>query len=211
VFSFTTIPAPGDCPINAVTQVAFEDSIESGANGWTTSAAVGTTNFSISTTQASSPTHSWWGPDAVTVTDLSLTSPAVTLPAATAAPLTLEFHHWRNLEPRSADGCYDGGVLEIALNGGAFTAVPGAQLLTDPYTGAITTAANPLNGRQAWCGVVPFKRSVVDLSPYAGQSARVRFRVATDDSVGRDGWFIDDVKIKGCGASDVIFANGFDN
>lgn len=210
-FSFTTVAAPGDCPIGAVAQVAFEDSIENGTNGWVTSAATGTTNFSISTTQASSPTRSWWGPDVASVTDFALTSPTIAIPAATAAPVTLEFQHWRNLEPRTAGGCYDGGTLEVAVNGGAFAAVPVGQLLTDPYTGAITTATNPLNGRQAWCGVVPFTRAVVNLAPYAGQNAQFRFRVGSDDSVGAAGWFIDDVKVKGCATSDVIFANGFDN
>ncbi len=210
-YSFTTVPAPGDCPIGATAAVVFDDGIESGTNGWATATTVPATTFTISTTQASSPTHSWWGPDANVATDLSLTSPAITLPAATAAPVTLEFQHWRNLEPRTAGGCYDGGVLEVSLDGGAFNAVPAAQLLTDPYNGAITAGTNPLNGRQAWCGVVPFTRSVIDLAPYAGQSAQFRFRIGTDSSVGRDGWFIDDVKVKGCATSDVIFADGFDD
>ena len=32
----------------------------------------------------------------------------------------------------------------------------------------------------------------------------------SDASVGREGWYIDDVKVQGCSTTDVIFADGFE-
>ncbi len=211
-FTFTTVPAPGDCPVGAMAQTAFDDDMESGPAGWTTSALVGSTQWTQSTAQSVSPTRSWHAIDATTVTDLVLVSPSIAVPGAATAPVTLEFQHRRNIEPRSAGGCYDGGVLEVSLAGGAFTQVPAGQLLTDPYSGLINATGNPLNGRSAWCGIQPFTRAVVDLAPYAGQQAQFRFRIATDSSVGAEGWYIDDVKVKGCqpALSDIIFVHGFD-
>ncbi|MEO8010214.1 MAG: hypothetical protein ABI650_01075, partial [Dokdonella sp.] len=199
-------------PIGAFAQTAFADDIEAGQGNWTFSALVGTTQWAQSNAQSVTPVHSWRAIDATTVTDLVLVSPSMTLPAADAAPVTLEFQHRRNIEPRSDGGCYDGGILEVSLAGGAFAQVPAAQLLTDPYNGPINAASSAVNGRSAWCGVQPFTRAVIDLAPYAGQQAQFRFRLASDSSVGAEGWYIDDVKVKGCsqGQGDLIFANDFE-
>jgi len=40
---------------------------------------------------------------------------------------------------------------------------------------------------------------VVDLSPYAGQTVILRFRLACDSGVGGTGWYIDDVQVAGTG------------
>lgn len=211
-FSFTTIPAPGDCPIGAFANTVFEDSIESGMNGWTTSSLAGTNSWAISTAQSLSPTHSWFAPNIAAISDTVLVSPAIVVPDAASAPQTFEFHSRHTMEASGTTACYDGGLLEISVAGAAFVQVPAAQLLTNPYTGAISSSfSNPLGGRQAWCGTKPFTRTIVDLTSYAGQSVQLRFRIGTDSSVSAEGWYIDDVKVKGCASSDVIFADGFDD
>ena len=211
-FSFTTVPAPGDCPIGATASTVFEDSIEGGVNGWTTSSLAGTNSWAISTAQSSSPTHSWFSPNVAAISDTVLVSPTFVVPGAASAPQTFEFQSRHTLEANGTTACYDGGLLEIAVGGGAFTQVPAAQLLTNPYTGAISSGfSNPLAGRQAWCGTKPFTRTILDLGAYAGQSVQLRFRIGTDTSVSAEGWYIDDVKVKGCATSDVIFADGFDD
>ena len=57
---------------------------------------------------------------------------------------------------------------------------------------------------------MPYNNVVVDISAYAGQNAQFRFRLGSDTSVGAEGWYIDDFKVQGCSASDLIFADGFD-
>lgn len=208
VSSFTTIPAPGDCQIGSTTLISLDNDVEAGAGAWTTSAIVGSDTWAISEARAVSPTHSWKGTDIGSTTDKVLTSPEIAI-SSVNLPVTLEFQHWREMEPRTAGGCYDGGLLEVSVDGGSYTQVPNTQLLTDPYTGALASG-NPLSGSQAWCGSQPFTRSLVDLAPYAGHSIRLRFRQATDGSVGAEGWYIDDIRVKSCSGSDVIFEDGFD-
>ena len=60
VFSFTTLSAPGDCAVGSFTDVLLSDDMESGAPGWTHSAAAGTDTWALSTNRAYSPTHSWF-------------------------------------------------------------------------------------------------------------------------------------------------------
>jgi len=165
----------------------------------------------VSTVRTTSPTKAWLATDVTTTSDQRLVSPAITLPSG-EAPLTLSFQSDLNLEPNTATSCYDGGLLEISTNGGTtWTQVPGTQLLTDPYTGA--AGAGPVNGLQVWCGTRAFKKSVVDLNSYAGQTVRFRFRAATDSSEGLapHGWYIDDIAVQSCRSAptDRIFADDF--
>ncbi|HET9032160.1 MAG TPA: hypothetical protein VFN25_04555 [Dokdonella sp.] len=210
VFSFTTLAAPGDCSAGSVTNVLMSDDMESGAPGWTHSAAAGTDTWALSTNRATSPTHSWFVDDPGSITDRRLDSPSVALPT-TLNGLNLQFQHWRDLENSGSSACFDAGLLEISIDGGAFTQVMNSEIQVGPYTGAVSTSYNnPIAGKQAWCDAIPFERVVVDLAPYAGHDARFRFRFASDRSVGAVGWNIDDVKVQGCSSSDLIFADGFE-
>ena len=131
-------------------------------------------------------------------------------------PLALIFWNDQTLESKTG-GCYDGTILEISTDGGAnFAQIPGTAMLTDPYNGPVDGGfSNPIAGLNAWCGdPQAYLRSVVDLTSYAGQTVKFRFRLASDSSVGRTphGWYVDDVAIQSCqsSTSDVIFADSFD-
>ena len=210
VFTFFTQAAPGDCSAGTFTTPVFTDDMESGTPGWTHSAAVGTDTWAVITTRPNSPVNSWRGVDSTAISDQRLVSPTVVLPTTLSA-LNLQFQHWRNIEANGATACYDAGILEVSLNGGAFTQVTNAQIAVGDYTGAVSGSfSNPLAGLQGWCGSVPYNNVVVDISAFAGQNAQFRFRLGSDASVGREGWYIDDFKVQGCSASDLIFADGFD-
>jgi hypothetical protein len=210
VFTFFTQAAPGDCSAGTFTTPVFTDDMESGTPGWTHSAAVGTDTWAVITTRPNSPVNSWRGVDSTAISDQRLVSPTVVLPTTLSA-LNLQFQHWRNIEANGATACYDAGILEVSLNGGAFTQVTNAQIAVGDYTGAVSSSfSNPLAGLQGWCGSVPYNNVVVDISAYAGQNAQFRFRLGSDTSVGAEGWYIDDFKVQGCSASDLIFADGFD-
>lgn len=213
VFTFHTQGAPGSCAAGSDPVVLFTDDVENGVNGWTHTAVAGTDTWTINTDQPASPTHSWFAQDPAAVSDQLLTSPSITLPADLGA-MTLQFQNSRDIESQSATSCYDGGQLEVSLDGGAFTQVPDALLVTDPYTGPVNaTFGNPAAGQQAWCGVQAYTNSIVDVSSYAGHAVQFRFRMASDSSVGKPGWYIDDINVQGCsasGPSDLIFADGFE-
>ena len=91
-------------------------------------------------------------------------------------------------------------------------ALPTADLLTDPYDGPVSTCcSNPLQNLQAWCGdPQDWLNSVADIDAYAGQTVNFRFRLGTDSSVAREGWYLDDVKVQSCIADTMPFIGDFE-
>jgi hypothetical protein len=123
-FKFTTQSAPGECSIGTTQVNVYSDDIESGAGSWTHSATAGTDSWTINTDHPSSPTHSWFVQDPAVVSDQRLVSPVIAMPS-TLGGLVLGFQHSRDLEANTgATTCYDGGILELAVDGGVFTQVP---------------------------------------------------------------------------------------
>jgi bacillolysin len=193
-------PAPhapaATCPSGQVRTDLFEDDMEAASNpNWLTS---GTVPWQFTDAYAHSGTISLFGPDTVARGENILTmANSVELPEG--ATSFLRFDHSFGFEDNSAGTAFDGGVLEISVNGGAFTDI--GSLLTDVgYNGAITTGSdNPLEGRQAFVGESHgYRASRATLTPRAGDSVRFRFRIATDTGVSGAGWFLDDVRIYAC-------------
>jgi hypothetical protein len=127
-----------------------------------------------------------------------LTSPPIALPEG-AYGLTLQFWNYQAIED-DVSSCWDGGLLELSTDGGQTWRSMSNQLLTDPYDGPVSTVwENPLGGQPAWCGdPQDWLNSIIDLSDFAGQTIRFRFRLGTDQSVSREGWYVDDVMIQAC-------------
>src|SRR5206468_2836665 len=105
-----------------------------------------------------------------------LDSIIITLPAQ---PVQLSFRNNYNLESGSGTTGYDGGVLEIAIAGGAFSDIlsAGGSFASGGYNYTISSSySNPLAGRQAWSGNSGgFITTVVNL-PAAAQGKSVQFR-----------------------------------
>jgi hypothetical protein len=196
-FSFSTQALPGDCGIGTTPNVLFTDGFETGAPGWTHSGTGDT--WALSTANPRTGTTSYFALDPATISDQRLVSPAVALPTG-QNPLTLSFWHVPSLEPNGASACYDGGILEVSTDGGTtWTQVPNANLLVGPYRGVISSSfSNPLAGLNAWCGTTSYINTIADVSAYAGQTARFRLRLGSDNSVSNPGWHIDDVKVQSC-------------
>ena len=170
--------------------LGFSDDMESGAGKWTHQAAQGTDHWAISTAQSHSPTHAWFVPDDSVVTDTRLWN---TTAVAVGAGSTLTF--WHNYQFEGTG--YDGSVLEISTDGGVTWTDLGAHITGNGYNGTVSTCcSNPLGGRQAWTGdLTSWTQVTVDLSSFAGQSAKIRWRLGCDSSVSDVGWYIDDVQI----------------
>ena len=100
------------------------------------------------------------------------------------------------------ENTFDGGVLEISINGGAFTDIitAGGSFAAGGYNGTISTSfLSPIAGRQAWTGNSGgYITTVANLpSAAAGQPIKLRFRMATDCSVSATGWRVDTISITG--------------
>lgn len=155
--------------------------ISSPAGGWTTTTA-----------QRDTPPNSAFTTDPSNVTDKHLISAAFAVDAVVAQ---LNFRHWYAVETG-----YDGGVLEISVNGGAFTDIisAGGAFVSGGYSGTLSTAyANPIGGRPAWTGNSGgFITTAVNLPPGApGRLVRLRWRLGTDSSVSGTGWYVDSITL----------------
>ncbi len=217
VYSFKTVAAPGQCADGQTQLSVFADNVDGGVNGWTTTGSTGASTWTRSTARPNSGTHSWFAPNIATVSDQRLISPAIALPTG-QQPLTLSFQNWRQIEQSGATACWDGGVLEVSTDGGtSFTPVPGASIIGGgAYRGAISGQyGNPLAGLSGWCDdpARPYTTGpvLVDLGAYAGQTINLRFRLGTDSSVSKEGWYVDDINVTSCAVlADPIFADGFE-
>jgi hypothetical protein len=154
-----------------------------------------TTVSSASDTAPNSAFHN----DPSCVSDNVLVTPSF---AITSAAAQITFRNSFNLEDT-----FDGGVLEVSspnINGGAFTDITngavGGSFVTGGYTDAISTQfLSPIAGRQAWSGNSGgFITTTANLGPNVnGQTISLRFRFASDCSVGATGWNIDSINVNG--------------
>jgi cell division septation protein DedD len=150
--------------------------------GWTTAQTTAplwaTTTAFADTTPNSAATDGQATPG-----DNSLTSPTIAIPTApgtgTNPAVQLSFRNYYNTE-----GGFDGGVLEISINGGAFADIltAGGTFVSGGYNGTIGVTDSVLTGRQAWTGNSNgFITTVVKLPAAAlGQNAQFKWRTAYD-------------------------------
>ena len=110
-------------------------------------------------------------------------------------PLTISFNHRHLFEA----GGWDGGVVEISVNGGGWTDIGDAA-----YNGTTNAStSSPIGaGRRAFvntsAGYPNFTSATINLgTTYADQDVRIRFRVGSDENTGAPGWDIDNIAIAG--------------
>jgi hypothetical protein len=137
----------------------------------------------------------WTVPDFDNVSDQRLISPLFTA----TGPTSLSFDHTFNLE----DG-FDGGVVEISRNGGAFTDVVAlfGAFSGQTYTGTISPDfQSPIAGRSAFTGANPggfgsYVNSAITLGLISGDTFQLQWRMGADSSVATpDGWRLDNVNV----------------
>jgi hypothetical protein len=161
-----------------------------------------------STISPDSPPNDAFVPDQDGISDNSLGSPLININAPAAQ---IRFRNWFSTEhdPPPAEVFWDGYVLEVSVNGGAFNDVTdpavGGTFVSGGYTGEIDgTAGNPLAGRMAWSGISGggaspvYIDTVINLpASLNGQSIRLQFRMGTDEAVAAPGVRIDNFSLTG--------------
>ncbi|MFL6529343.1 MAG: hypothetical protein ACJ8KX_02620, partial [Chthoniobacterales bacterium] len=169
--------------------------------GWTTTAASGANLWVTSSSgtplpSADTAANSAFARDLSTVSDQRLDAPSVFVSASDAQ---LTFRHNFNLE-----NGFDGGVLEISINGGAFADIlaAGGSFAAGGYTGTISNISSnqsPIKGRAAWTGNSGgFVTAIVNLpAAAAGKPVILRWRLGSDNQVGATGWRVDTINVKG--------------
>ncbi|MCU0223854.1 MAG: trypsin-like peptidase domain-containing protein [Acidobacteria bacterium] len=166
----------------------FADDVEAGAGGWVPQTIEGSAVFSIVTTSAYSPTHSWFVNDPGARAEARLLMQPVP-----ALPAGAQLRFWHRFD---TEADYDGGVLEYSVAGGPWTDA-GPRVTAGGYNSTIRSgASSALAGRGAWSGLsAGWGQVVVELGSLAGQAVQFRWRFAADGSVSGQGWWIDDVAV----------------
>jgi Zn-dependent metalloprotease len=197
-----------DCPDPADTPVdLFFDDMTSPA--FSTS---GTYPWYIVSDYVTSSPNSLWGPDDPSVDSWVRTTDGVTL--TEYETYFLHFTHAFGFEDGLLGGpygvyteAYDGGVVEYSTSGSAgpwIDITSGGSAFVDglSYNATLESGTgNPIAGRTAFgYDSHGWVSSRFELTALDGSSVHVRWRIGTDALVYDLGWFVDDVRIYGCGA-----------
>ena len=173
--------------------------------GWLATNALGppplwvTSNSGVPAPPADTPPNAVFIDDPSVVSDKRLDS--LQLPIAS---VQLIFQQNFNLEASDVDPNvgFDGGVLEMSTDGGnTFQDILaiGGSFVMGGYNRTISSdRGSPIAGRQAWSGNSQgFTTTVVNL-PLSLGTARLRWRMASDNSGSGEGWRVDTVNITHC-------------
>ncbi len=167
----------------------FSDDMESGPGAWIASHGAGTVDWLHGVVSNShSPSNAWFASDVSDPSDQYLT---MANPVAISGNALLRFWHDYDTEFP-----WDGGVVEISVNGGGWSDL-GPSMVKNGYNAVITVNPDsPISGRAAFTGTSGgYIETIADLSAYAGNNIRIRFRLGTDAFVPGVGWYVDDVEI----------------
>ncbi|XSG75310.1 CSLREA domain-containing protein [Herpetosiphon llansteffanensis] len=215
----TPTTPPSVCIPGSSLQVLFSDSVNNNAQ-WNVNGISPT--WSLDGSSFNSPNFSWHADDPDALSDQRLTTMAgIAIPAG-ASDVTLYFNHNYRFEfdfggggeptpmPEHSskrsntpfESYFDGGVVEYSTDGTNFNDL-GSFFSSSGYDGMIMNESdNPLAGRAAFVGMsgdYPFYiEETADLTPLAGQTVWLRFRLGSDSSIGDLGWNIDDIVVASC-------------
>jgi len=187
---------------------AFADQMEQGSASWTHYVGSGTfvDQWHLSTDRNHTPggTDSWChGESGGQYANLSygvLQTALFDLPANSS----LSFWHWIDAEVSGAypDYCYDGGLLEISLDGGtswSSLTPPGGY----PYLVRVGGTPGPFAAdTPVWSGSSDWSLVTIDLGDLASSEASLRWAFGSDGSAVGEGWYVDDVLISSALPSD---------
>lgn len=174
-----SVTVNADAPVSGAP--LFEDDMENGTTEWV-EVTTGASNWVQNGTNPNSGSTAWFAADIASTALQYLTLVNPVIPTSSS---TLDFYHDYNTEAN-----WDGGYVEISTdNGGSWTDL-GPFMTQNGYTGRINNNANT----PAFSGDSQgYILTSVDLSSFAGQSIIFRFVMSTDNIVGDEGWYIDDV------------------
>ena len=174
------------------------DRVETASTPWTTTGAGADQVWSR--VQVAPLNRAWFGVDSGFVSDTMLESPS--LQVGSAAPFVIAFDHRFGFETNGGVApFFDGGVIELSPNGGPWQDI--SAFVEPGYGGTLFVGSgNPLGGRRAFVGRNAAFPAAEPLTlnlgmAFAGQSVRIRFRIATDAAASDIGWELDNLAFQG--------------
>ncbi len=194
--------ANGECAANQREDSLFSDDMEVGTGNWTTG-GVGSSWRQLSD-RPHSGSYAWFANEPAALTDQQLTmANEVQLPT-NATAISLRFWHQHQFDWQG--GSFGGGVVEVSTDGGNYWRDLGPDLTQNTYYNVIDSRSqleHALWRRWAFSdgGYQPawgYRQTVANLSDFAGQRVKVRFRLGSDIYRNGLGWYMDDVEIAAC-------------
>ncbi|HEV7349709.1 M36 family metallopeptidase [Telluribacter sp.] len=160
---------------------------------WETATLVGTSSWMVNSNLYRSSGGSWFVPNVGTSNAITLTSPAYALPPSSASDNFTTFSFWHYL---GTEYGYDGGVIEISTDNGTTWLDLGPYIYQFGYNLKLNCCYSYLEGRNVYSGYTnDFYQTLVDLTPFAGQTIRLRFLFEEDQYEAGYGWNVDDLSL----------------
>ena len=168
--------------------------------GWTAQSVASGPNWITTPRFSSGPANAAYAREPTsTGGGANLTSPLISISSESA---TLTFQHRFDTEAN-----WDGGVLDISIDGGPFQDIKaaGGVFLKNGYNSWLLSGStnSPLEGREAWSGYTfDYLETIVRLPAAAsGKNVRFRWRFGSDDNTTgfgpNPGWYVDEIKVAG--------------
>ena len=197
VFRFETISSAGDCRSPELTQILYQNDFENNVSDWAIFSQTGSNTWNWDTTRSLTPHHSFYAFTPDQISDQRLTSQPLLITEGSQLS-TLSFWQWRDIEPSNA-GCFDAGLIEYSTDGSVWNQISSDWIYGEPDLLLISNnLSNPLGGKLGWCGTSDWQKTSMDISSLQGETVQFRFRVGTDTSNSREGWYIDDFRLQTC-------------
>lgn len=186
-----------------VTTSLFNQNFDGTVSGWTLAKSGASLGWSIVTTQAHSPTKSYFTAAPDRKGTAILTTPAIIIPPI---PDGMQLSFWHSYNTQASQ---DGGRIEFSIDNGTTwfgieDANSGASFGSNGYNSTIATpnGNNPngsdFAGKAAWSGNSNgFIRSLVNLTSakFANKTIRLRWAFATNNSTASHGWYVDSISL----------------
>ncbi len=183
----------------------FADDMEQGEGNWTHHApADWNDQWHLSEEDYASPDHSWKCGDSGTGEYVDLLDARLVMPELLIEPesrLRMQHRMGAEISESYPDSAYDGGVVEISLDGEEWQVLPS---MTGGYnkhfrftSGSGNPATHPFEGgTPCFSGELDWQESTFSLFDYDGETVQLRFRFGSDQSITLEGWYIDDVVVE---------------
>lgn len=175
-----------------VERAGMWDDVESGPGAWTH----GGSNdlWRITTNRSFSPDHAWYAGDgSVGAYENGMNCWLASDPVVLRGRPRLTFRYYADTELKSGVYAYDGGIVELATNGGVYVQI--APEGGYPYRISGGTGSPFTNDTPCFAGTGGWQSAVFDLSAWTGRAVKIRFRFGSDSSKTEEGWFLDDLAV----------------
>lgn len=175
-------------PKGDYTVVSWRDSVERKEDRVSVQSDEGSNEWRLSGQRSYVGSSSWFVFNEPSKSDQSLILSLDTIDSTSAF---FSFHHWYDSE-----AVYDGGVVEISIDGGEWTDA-GEYMILNPYNSVIAdNPASNIRNRAAFSGNSnDFIQTVLDMRGLLGNEVKLRFRFVSDGAAAAEGWFIDNFQL----------------